>query len=149
METSIPIPIDISIDMISVNLPVRTPFSKPSIPRPFASRSVRKTFLRSGVQWDLGLDPLVIQKKRWKKYGKIWKNMEKYGKIWKNMEKYGKIWKNHIGLYGTGLGKCPNWTSPNYWGYVGNLKVMLKIPQKGTICQPLWKTMEHHQINDV
>ena len=39
----------------------------------------------------------------------------------------------------TGVGKCPNSTSPNYWGYIISntcLKVMSKIPKKD-IYQPL------------
>ena len=35
----------------------------------------------------------------------------------------------------TGVGKCPNWISPNYWGLISNryLKVMFKIPKKGLL----------------
>ena len=40
----------------------------------------------------------------------------------------------------TGVGKCPNWTSPNYWGY--NLQQIfegdVQNPQRGTFTN-LWK----------
>ena len=40
-----------------------------------------------------------------------------------------------ISRMNTRFGKCPNWTSPNYWGLISNryLKVMFKIPKKGLL----------------
>ena len=39
----------------------------------------------------------------------------------------------------TGVGKCPNWTSPNYWGYNHQqirFQVMFKIPKTGHLPTP-------------
>ena len=44
----------------------------------------------------------------------------------------------HCSIIHTGVGKCPNWTSPNYWGY--NLQQIfegdVQNPQKGTFTNP-------------
>ena len=49
-------------------------------------------------------------------------------------ERYEKCWIFKL----AGVGKCPNWTSPNYWGY--NLQQILEgdvqNPQKGTFTNP-------------
>ena len=47
------------------------------------------------------------------------------------------LFREHF-LHIPGVGKCPNWTSPNYWGY--NLQRIfegdVQNPQKGTFTNP-------------
>ena len=44
----------------------------------------------------------------------------------------------------TGVGKCPNWTSPNYWGYKFQqiFEGDIQNPQKGTFANPWHRWMK-------
>ena len=81
---------------------------------------------------------------------KQWKTLPK-GEHWKtaHWKKIARLEKTHIaacrklaleGLKKTGVGKCPNWTSPKYWGYSFQqiLEGDVQNPQKGTFTDP-WK----------
>ena len=52
----------------------------------------------------------------------------------------------------TGVGKCPNWTSPNYWGY--NFQQIfegdVQNPQRGTFTNPWPMVVQlHHQNEEI
>ena len=50
----------------------------------------------------------------------------------------------------TGVGKCPNWTSPNYWGYKFQqiFEGDIQNPQKGTFTNP-WSSCKNRRVTTV